>query len=514
MTAFDILGIITSLVGGLALFLFGMDTMSGSLGQMTGSVLGKLTGFISKNRITAFLFGTGLTALVQSSSAITVLSVGLVGAGIIELGNAAGLIIGANLGTTATAWLLSLNAVDGRSLLMTLIKPSSFSPFLAIIGVGLTMFAKSQKTKTAGSALLGFSVMMIGMNMMSSGVSPLKDIPALKSLLVSFSNPFLGFGFALFFTMLIQSSDATIGIVQAFALSVGITFGSAIPLICGAQVGTCITAMISSLGASNNGKRTAFINLYYNLLKVVPFMIVFYILNAVFHFGFLGTGVGAIGIPMMHTLINLIGSAIWLPAAGMIVMLARKTIPLSQEEKEERENTLVMLDPLLLSSPAFALQQTEKAVNLLAETVSRAVEILVQEKEDPDSDSKIRMLCKRGEMYKNQIADYLMDIASENILDEEAPQHALFVNANTALGRIGTVTLQVLDRMAEIRSEKEEVIESLKQERFVFGQAVNEIIQMTVLSLKLKEPSLFATVQVYHEEIARMTGQDFHQDRA
>ena len=503
MTALEILEIITTMAGGLALFLFGMGTMSDSLGKMTGGVLGRVSDFIAGNRLAAFLFGTGITAIVQSSSAVTVLTVGLVNAGVIELEKAVSLLIGSNLGTTVTSWVLSLNAVSGQSVLLTLIKPSSFSPFLAVFGVGLYMFAKSRKAKTIGAAILGFSVMMIGMNMMSLGVSPLKNMPVLKKMLVSFSNPILGFAFALVFTMLIQSSDAMIGIVQAFALTVGVSFGSAIPLVCGANVGTCITALLSALGASNNGKRTAFINLYYNLLVVLPFMVVFYTLNAFFHFGFLTSSVGAVGIPLIHTLINLIGSVIWLPGAGIIVALARKTIHLSQEEREEKENRLIILDPILLTKPVFALEQTEQAVNLLAETVSSAFDLFIRDFEAQDS--TIRSLCRKAEMYKNQIADYLTDISSKNILDTDAPYHMLLVNVSTALGRLGSVTMQALEIKNEIRAEQAEFLEGMRQESLVIGQAINEIIGMTVAGFQGRESTLYATIQIYYEEIVRLT---------
>ena len=260
MTTIEILLLISSMLGGLALFLSGMSTMSDSLAAMTGGSLSRLIGKVTKNRFLAFLFGAVMTALVQSASATTVLTVGLVNSGMIEFSKAIGLIIGANLGTTATAWILSLNAIGGQSLLMTIIKPSFFSPFLAAAGVVLTMFCRTRKKKDIGTALLGFATMMIGMNLMSQAVAPLREIPAITEVLVSLSNPVLGFLFACAFAMLVQSSDAVIGIVQAFALSVGITYGMAIPLICGAQVGTCVTSLISSLGTSNNGKRTALLN--------------------------------------------------------------------------------------------------------------------------------------------------------------------------------------------------------------------------------------------------------------
>ena len=505
MTSIEVFLIIASMLGGLALFLFGMNTMSDSLGKMTGGFLDKVTGFITRNRFSAFLFGAGLTAIVQSSSAITVLSVGLVNAGIIGLGKAIGLLIGANLGTTATAWILSLNALDGQSFIMTLLKPSSFSPFLAIIGTGLTMFSRSDKKKNIGSAILGFAVMMIGMNMMSQGVAPLREVPALKSMLVGFSNPILGFGFALLFTMLIQSSDDTIGIVQAFAITVGITYGSAIPLICGAHVGTCITAILSAMGASNNGKRTACMNLFYNLFKTIPFMLVFYLLNAVLHFGFLGDSVGAIGIPFVHTLINVIGAVIWLPGADFLVSLAQRAIRPSREEMEEQENTLTMLDPLLMSNPAFALKQADQAVSLLAETAGRAYYTLTNFKTEPDFENTIQTLCRRTDAFENQISSYLTKLSSQGLQASEAPLHTLLLNSNTALGQIGSITKQIMEGGKQIFHSDVELSENALLELRVFADAIYETIDMTVMGFQMKDPTISTMVQLYREEISRMS---------
>ena len=505
MSATEIVLVLAAMCGGLALFLFGMDRMSDSLGEMTGGVLGKVTGFITRSRFTAFVFGALLTAMVQSSSAITVLSVGLVNAGIIELSKAAGLLIGANLGTTATAWVLSLNAVEGQSLLMTLVKPSTFSPFLALIGVAFTMFSKSEKKKTVGLVLLGFSVMMMGMNMMSQGVAPLKEVPAVQNALISFSNPVLGFLFALAFTMLIQSSDATIGIIQAFALTIGVTFGSAIPLICGAQVGTCITAIFASMGASNNGKRTACINLYYNLLKTIPFMVVFYLLNGFFHFDFLDASVGAIGIPIVHTIINLIGAAIWLPLANVLVSLAKHTVKLSKEEMEEQENTLTMLDPILLDNPTFALEQADRAVSLLAETAEKAFYTLSQYRADSDDEETVHMLCRRTSSYHDQISSYLAQISSQGIKEDDASMHTLLVNTQTAFAKIGSVTEQILTELIPLIGSETTISERVRNEVRLFGEVVYETIDLTSLSFQRKDPMLSATVQIYREEISRLS---------
>ncbi len=507
MSATEVFTIIASMLGGLALFLFGMSTMSDSLSSMTGGALDRIIGIITKNKWLAFAFGTLMTAVVQSSSAITVLAVGLVNSGIIALTKAIGLVIGANLGTTATAWLLSLNAIDGESLLLTIIKPSSFSPFLAIIGVAMMMFTRSDTKKKIGSALLGFAVMMIGMNLMSQAVAPLREVPALQKMLVGFSNPVWGFLFAAAFTMLIQSSDATVGIIQAFALSMGITYGMAIPLVCGAQLGTCITSILSSVGTSNNGKRTALLNLYYNLFKTVPFMLIFYALNHVLQFSVLEKSVGGIGIPLFHTLINLLGAAVWLPLSNVIVSLAEKTIPFSAEEKEEQANVLTILDPILLSSPRFALEQADKAVQMLAETAEEAFATVRTFDAEKGFEESVRVLCRRIERYRDQIEKYLTDITMNSMEPELASRVSLLTNANTAFGSIGPLVLRILDFYHEIVSSKNRLPESDRTESRVLGSAINEIITVTVTGFELKSATLYETIQLYREEIMEMGDQ-------
>ena len=505
MSVVEILTVLATMFGGLALFLFGMNTMSDSLSSMTGGALDKVLGVVTKNRVTAFLFGTGMTAVVQSSSAVSVLTVGLVNSGIIKLRQAIGLLIGGALGSTATAWILSLNALDGESVLMTITKPSFFAPFLAIIGVGITIFIKKEKLKNIGFALLGFSVMMIGMNLMSQGVAPLKELPALQDALMSFTNPIIGFLFAAAFTMLIQSSDATIGIVQAFALSVGVTFGMAIPLICGAQVGTCITALISSLGTSNNGKRTAFMNLYYSLLKVIPFMLLFYLADSLLHFSFMERSVGMIGIPMFHTLINLFGALIWLPASGLIVTLAKKTIPFSEQEKRAQENVLTMLDENLLPNPSIALVQTDRAVSILAGTVGQAAALMMQY--DPEKHEEKQILFDRIRQYRDQLSDYITKLSARTSDTRDTALIMLLTNANTAFGELGVISESIENSIARILKSGIPVWvdDRDRSELRVLGNAIHEILQLTIHGYEAKDVMLSGTIQLYREEIMGMS---------
>ena len=506
MSSVEIFMVVASMLGGLALFLFGMNTLSGSLSSMTGGLLDRVLGKITKSAFMGFLFGAGLTAIVQSSSAITVLSVGLVNSGIIGLKQAASLIIGANLGTTATAWVISLNAMEGQSLLMTIVKPSSFSPFLAIVGVGLTMFSKSQTKKNIGNVLLGFSVMMIGMNLMSQAVSPLRELPAMTNTLMSFTNPVLGFLFAMLFTMLVQSSDAVIGIVQAFALSVGVTFGMAIPLVCGAQVGTCVTALLSSMGASKNGKRTALVNLYYNLLKTIPFLVVFYIVNEFRHFSFMEASVEAIGIPVFHTAINLLGSAVWLPGSGALVALARKTLPYDEREKEEMANKLTMLDENLLGNPRFALDQTDRAVRMLAETAAQALAAATEYREDPGFAGQVERLCNRADQYEKQINDYLMKISARTNMPKDIACARLLTGAASSFAQIGKTAGRIMEMgkayWDKIGDKKDSLTEEDKRESRVIGAAFGELLSLTIAGFEERTYSLSYSVQLYREEIS------------
>ena len=501
----EIFKIVTSMLAGLALFLTGMDNLSESLTMMTGGTLNKLIGKVTKNRFFAFVFGTIVTALVQSSSAITVLSVGLVNSGMIQLSNAIGLIIGSNLGTTATAWILSLNAIGGESFLMTIIKPSTFSPYLAIIGVAMTMFCRSEKARNIGSVMLGFAVMMIGMNLMGQAVSPLREVPAIQDTLVSFTNPVLGFLFACMFAMLIQSSDAVIGIVQAFALSMGITFGMAIPLVCGAQVGTCVTAMISSLGSSNNGKRTALLNLYYNLLKTIPFMIIFYVLNYFLRFPFMADNVGGIGIPVFHTFVNALGSVIWLPLSGLIVYLAKRTIPLSDKEKEEEANVLTMLDKNLLVTPGIALEQADRAVILLSETVGDAFLTCIDLKSHPERIEKVNILCERSKQYRNQIDDYLSEISGQELGRRDRATLALIRSSNAAFGRMGIIPDRILEIYRKITIPPELKTQSYTTAEVVLGESIYEILQLTITGYTARTNTISQTIQYYREEVMELS---------
>ena len=498
----DLFLMFVSMLGGLVLFLYGMNVMSDTLSQLAGGGLDKALGKITKSRFSGFFFGTVLTALVQSSSATTVLTVGFVNGGIIRLKDAVGLVIGANLGTTMTAWILSLNSIEGSGVLLQLCKPTTFVPFVALAGFLMMSLSKKEKSRRIGLALVGFGIMMTGMNLMSQAMAPLKEYPMFREILGNLANPLIGFLFAMLFTMLIQSSDACIGILQAIAVGGGITQGMVIPLVCGAQVGSCITALISALGTSNNGKRTALLHLYYNLLKTIPFMIIFYALNAALHFGFLDQPVVGVEIPLFHTVINIIGAAVFLPLAGLIVKLAELTIPYTEKEIKERENILTNLDPMLLKNPSVALGQVKVALLKLADAVADGYDFY-QRKDWTAEEKRADLESASAKIlsFRDQIRKYLAELSDK---DHDATDFGRIGNARNiceGLGKMGEIMhagIGFTDRIAE---EGKHFSEAAILDMQVIGSAVCELVGATVLSMKTGNTNLTETVRLCREQI-------------
>lgn len=500
-----ILSIITGMLSGLTLFLFGMNTMSDALSKMTGGKLEQFIGKITKNGYIAFLFGTFITAIVQSSSAVSVLAVGLVNSGIMELQKAVGLLIGANLGTTATAWLLSLNAFSADSFIMALFKPSSFSPFLGIIGIGLLMFSKVNRKKNIANSLIGFAVMMLGMNLMGGSVAPLKHMPGFDRILISFSNPFLGFLCSLIFTLIIQSSDATIGILIAFDISVEVTYGTVIPLVCGAQIGTCITSLLSSVDTSNNGKRTALIQLYYNLFKNIPFLVILFAVNMIFPIDFLNYDTGVIGVPLVHSLINVAASVIYLPCADFFVKLSVKTLPYSEEEQQNQNDTLTILDPKILVNPSFALEQTRNAIKIMADKVQEAYAALLEGFGDISSiEGKMNTMCGSIYKYRIQISDYMTKLLEHGLQDDEVMKLESIQNYCKAFGRIGKFIDENVKFQTEHEDTEKEFSDEAKSDLLLLMKAVGEIIDFTVEDYSIESNIFAETILIFREEVSKL----------
>ena len=354
----DIFGVL-NLIGGLALFLYGMSAMGDGLVMLSGGRLEQILEKLTKKKIMAVLLGLMVTAVIQSSSATTVMVVGFVNSGIMNLQQAVGIIMGANIGTTVTSWMLSLVGIEGSSLLLKLLKPSSFSPILAAVGVILTMTAgKSERRKNVGTILAGFAILMFGMEAMSSAVSPLAQDEHFTGILTAFSNPILGMAAGALLTAVIQSSSASVGILQALCVTGAVSFGTAIPIIMGQNIGTCVTALLSSIGASKNARRASLIHLYFNLVGTLLFTVVFYTCNAFFPFAFLSRAAGAADVAVIHSLFNIGCTMVLFPFSDVLVKLATFSVPQGKAEKGEGKTLpgpLLALDERFLDRPAFAM---------------------------------------------------------------------------------------------------------------------------------------------------------------
>ncbi len=503
----EIVIIIVSLLGGLALFLYGMGIMSSTLSNMTGGSLDRVIGKITKNRYVGFGVGTALTALVQSSSATTVLTVGFVNAGIMKLNEAFGFVVGANLGATMNAWILSLNSVEGGTFLLDLCRPSFFVPLFAFIAIIISAVAKTEKAKNISAAVIGFCVMMTGMMLMSDSIEPLKETPTFQGMLTSFRNPFIAFLAALAFTMVIQSSDATVGILQAIAMSGVLSYGMAIPLVCGAQVGTCMTAMLSSLGTSNNGRRTALLHLYYNIFKTIPFLLILFGADAIHNLEFLDGMVNGMWIPLFHTLINLAAALIYLPLSQMFVRLTELTIPYNEKEKQERENVLVMLDPMLLRNPPIALAQVRNALLKLSETIQETYDLFLNGAKNPESDdSRFSSLCTRILRYRDQILGYIKEILAVNVSENKTYYIQCGQNICVFMGRIGELIQDMQDIRKDMVMKQMTFSDEANRDIQIFTEAVREIVDTTMLDFEMGNLALTESIGLFREAVSKLHG--------
>ena len=357
-----------SLLGGLALFLYGMNMMGDGLEKISGGKLEQILEKMTDKTYKGVLLGCVVTAVIQSSSAVTVMVVGFVNSGIMELSRAIGVIMGANIGTTATSWLLSLTGISGDSLIVNLLKPSSFAPVLGVIGVFLLMFSKNEKRKNVGGIIAGFGILMMGMEFMSDSMSGLADNPQFTSILLKFSNPILGILVGMVLTAIIQSSSASVGILQALSLTGSVPFSMAFPVILGQNIGTCVTALISSVGTSKNAKRAAIAHLYFNIIGVVLAVVLFYGANAIFKFDFMQDFVTPSQIALIHSVFNIFSTIVLLPFTKQLEKLAYMTI---REGKKEKENTPALLDERFLLTPSYAVEKSREVTFEMADLVER-----------------------------------------------------------------------------------------------------------------------------------------------
>lgn len=503
MDIFDVL----SMIGGLSLFLYGMSVMGDALAKMSGGKLEKILEKLTSKRIMAVLLGAGVTAVIQSSSATTVMVVGFVNSGIMKLNQAVGIIMGANVGTTATSWLLSLTGISGDSLLLQLLKPSSFTPILSVIGVVFLVFCKSDKKHNIGAILLGFAVLMFGMETMSDAVAPLADVPGFTRILTMFNNPVLGMLAGLILTAVIQSSSASVGILQALCVTGAVTYSNAIPIIMGQNIGTCITAALSAVGASKDAKRAAAVHFYFNVLGTAIFMTLFYTLNAFLDFTFIDMVAGPAGIAVVHTVFNVLATLVLFPMANILEVLATKTI---RDKKDadgvEKDNVLQLLDPIFLEKPGFAVMQAKKVAASMADTardvVLEAVSLLDEYREEKaEHIMQVEDLIDR---YEDALGTYLLRLSTKDLSREDSHIVSILLHSIGDIERISDLAVDIMLGVKAMHKKEQHFSKKATQELKVYSDALKAILDMTLYALKRNDHEQAALVQPMEELIDDM----------
>lgn len=494
-----------SLLGGLAMFLFGMDTMGKALEKQAGSQLQTILQRLTDNRIKGFLLGLAVTAVIQSSSATTVMVVGFVNSGIMQLSQAIGIIMGANVGTTVTAWVLSLAGIQGDSLLIKLLKPSSFSPVLAFVGIVLLMAGKQEKRKNIGVILLGFAILMTGMSTMSAAVEPLSEEPAFTNLFILFQNPVLGLLVGAALTGIIQSSSASVGILQALALSTGaVTYGSAIPIIMGQNIGTCVTAMLSSVGANKNARRAALVHLYFNVIGAVTFLILFYAINAVIHFSFINLRIDAAGIAVVHTVFNVLATLCLLPFTRQLEKLAYLTIP-ENEQKDEVQ----LLDERLLNTPAVALERCNEVVRDMAELSRKALlqSLSLIENWDETVFDAVNSAENTIDRYEDQIGSYLVRLSGRSMTMEDSQSVSVLFHVISDLERIGDHAMDVSISARNMKKNGISFSERAMEELRALENAIQEVMERTLGLLNRADFEQADTIPLLNQVVDDLIGE-------
>ena len=497
-----------SLIGGLALFLYGMDLMGDSLKRLAGGKLESILGRLTSARWRGFLLGFVVTAVIQSSSATTVMLVGFVNSGIMKLGQTISIIMGANIGTTVTAWLLSTADIQGTAILMKLLKPESFTPILAMAGLLITMTAKNNMRKNTGTILIGFAVLMFGMQMMSSAVSGLRDEPAFINVLMMFSNnPIMGILVGTIFTAIIQSSSASVGVLQALALSCAIPYSTAIPVILGQNIGTTITPIISSITGNTESRRVAMACLVIKMIGVIVVAAAFYLLYSVLDFAFMGTNISAFQIAIVHTLFNVISTIILMPFCRQIEKLVVRLVPERKSEKEK--DVFDTLDERFLTIPAFAVEKCRELVcdmaRISAETFTKATRLL--DAYDADGFEEVERLEGTIDKYEDKISTYLVKIAGKQLSQKDSRAVTELLHCVGDLERISDHALNVAEAAKEVNDKNISFSQKAKEDLAVIIASVREILEITVQALTKEDTEAAGKVEPLEQVIDNLKRQ-------
>ena len=497
MDIFDIL----ALIGGLCLFLFGMNVMGQSLERSAGSKLEVMLGKMTGNRFLGLLTGLGVTAVIQSSSATTVMVVGFVNSNLMSLKQAISVIMGANIGTTVTAWILSLGGISGDNIILKLLKPTSFTPLLALIGIIMTMMCKSNKKKDIGTVLLGFAVLMFGMDAMSDSVGGLASVPEFRQLFVMFENPILGVLVGAIVTAIIQSSSASVGILQAFAVTGQISYGAAIPIIMGQNIGTCVTAILSSFGTNKNAKRAALVHLSFNVIGTVVWLSAFSIVKAIFAPALIDSTATFAGITVAHSIFNVACTILLFPMAGLLERFAYKLVPDAKVAEKKVE-----LDERLLATPAVALDRCHSLTVEMAAiaTVSLKESLACLKKYDSEAAKRIRAAEDKTDHFEDTIGSYLVKLSSHQLNETEGARASMLLKAIGDFERIGDHAVNILESAEELRDKGIAFSEGAQAEMDKMCDAVREIVEISYAAFSEEDCDVANSVEPLEQIIDRM----------
>ena len=500
MSLFDVL----NLIGGLSLFLFGMHVMGAALEKRAGGQLKALLGKLTGSKLAGFLTGLGVTAVIQSSSASGGVLVGFVNSGLMTLKQAIHVIMGANVGTTVTAWLLSLAGLDGSSLFIQLLKPSSFTPVLALIGIILIMAGK-ERQKDTGSILLGFAVLMYGMEAMSGAVSPLRSSESFRNLLLLFSNPILGVLAGAVFTAIIQSSSASVGVLQALASTGAITMASAIPIIMGQNIGTCVTAMLSSIGANTNAKRAAVVHLSFNIIGTAVMLIIFCVVRVMLQPAFLALPATAATIAVAHSLFNIACTAILMPASGLLEKLSIAVVP----DKTAKESTDSMLDERLMTTPAIAVERCRVVALDMAKEAVEALNLSIDSLSslNPALGERIRNLEDSTDRYEDHLGTYLLTLARRPMAASDSDESGRLLHLISDFERIADHAVNILESAEELHAKKIALPPDAQQELSTMERAVQEITTLSITAFQTGDLTAASRVEPLEQVIDTLKGQ-------
>ena len=471
MSIFDVL----TLIGGLCLFLFGMNVMGDALERRAGGSLKKILSKLTKNKMAGFLTGLGVTSVIQSSSATTVMVVGFVNSGVMTLKQSIGVIMGANIGTTVTAWILSLGGISSDNIVMQLLKPTSFTPVLALVGTVLLMFGKSSKKKDTGSVLLGFATLMFGMDTMSGAVAGLADIPAFQNLFLMFKNPILGVLVGAILTAIIQSSSASVGILQALSVTGQVSYGAAVPIIMGQNIGTCVTALLSSFGTNKNAKRAAVVHLSFNVIGTIVWLTLFSIISAVFKPIILDESATYLGIAVAHSLFNIACTILLLPMSGLLEKLAIKLVP-----DNNTKETVTELDEHLLVVPPVALERSGRLVDTMAEVsitgLKKSLNML--SRYESSVATEIRESEEKADHYEDILGSFLVKLSRNQISDSDSIEVSRLLKAIGDFERISDHSVNILESAEELNEKGIVFTPDAKKELDNLCDAVSEILTL------------------------------------